>query len=50
MKTVLATLLVSALCGVSTAHAQGYPTKPIRMIVPYTPGGSIGHCRPPGRR
>ena len=41
MKTVLASLLVSALCGVSTVHAQGYPTKPIRMIVPYTPGGSI---------
>jgi tripartite-type tricarboxylate transporter receptor subunit TctC len=41
MKTVLASLLVSALCGVSTVHAQSYPTKPIRMIVPYTPGGSI---------
>ena len=25
MKTVLASLLVSALCGVSTAHAQAYP-------------------------
>ena len=38
--TVLGTL---ALAGVSAAQAQGaasYPNKPIRLIVPFTPGGS----------
>jgi tripartite-type tricarboxylate transporter receptor subunit TctC len=31
-------LCVSLACG--TASAQTYPSKPIRMIVPFTPGGS----------
>lgn len=34
------TLLVSALLAFATAvQAQSYPTKPIRWVIPYTPGG-----------
>ena len=34
-------LLVMALvlASLGLAHAQGYPNKPIRMVVPYPPGG-----------
>jgi tripartite-type tricarboxylate transporter receptor subunit TctC len=39
-------LAMAALCGLisagAPAHAQSYPTRPIKMIVPFPPGGPIG--------
>jgi hypothetical protein len=40
MKILKAGLLAAALATLSvSALAQSYPTKPIRWVVPYTPGG-----------
>ena len=39
MKTVLAFILCTAL----SAFAQSYPSKPIRLIVPFPPGGAVDY-------
>ena len=33
-------LLVTSIAIAQTAFGQGYPNKPIRLIVPFGPGGS----------
>ena len=40
-KYIAAALLfaASALHGADVAHAQGYPNKPIKMVVPFPAGG-----------
>jgi tripartite-type tricarboxylate transporter receptor subunit TctC len=39
MSTTLRTLAVLAvLLGATAAHAQAWPAKPVRWIVPYPPG------------
>ena len=32
-------IAIIALLAANTAHAQVFPTKPVRMVVPYAPGG-----------
>ena len=36
-----ASAFVLALVGATTAHAQSWPSKPIELIVPWTPGGGV---------
>jgi tripartite-type tricarboxylate transporter receptor subunit TctC len=39
-KCILTTLVLASLLPV-TASAQGYPTKPVRVVVPLVPGGNL---------
>ena len=38
-RQLLGSAVVLCLAAVPLAHAQGYPTKPVRLVVPYPPGG-----------
>src|SRR5690606_30426402 len=40
-KTLLASLIAVGTLGASAAHAQTYPSKPIRLIAPFLPGGTV---------
>jgi tripartite-type tricarboxylate transporter receptor subunit TctC len=40
LKTLLCTALAATGLAAGPAHAQDWPSKPIKIIVPYTPGGS----------
>lgn len=37
----LALCAAALVCGASVAQAQGFPTKPVRIVVPYPAGGSV---------
>jgi tripartite-type tricarboxylate transporter receptor subunit TctC len=41
MKPVIRLSIALALLGAAAAHAQSFPTKPVRIVVGFTPGGGV---------
>ena len=41
MRKIAGALAAVALCAAMTAHAQNYPSKVVRVVVPYPPGGTV---------
>jgi len=41
MKAVLRGLALATMISMQAAHAQTYPQKPVKIIVPYAPGGGV---------
>ena len=41
MKRFTPALVVLAAFGIPAAYAQSYPTKPVRLVVGFTPGGGV---------
>ncbi len=39
--TMIAIIAVTLLCGIEAVHAQAYPTRSIRFVAPYVPGGGV---------
>ena len=38
---MIAIIAVTLLCGIEAVHAQAYPTRSIRFVAPYVPGGGV---------
>ena len=52
-RQLIALVLAVTLAGVTNASAQGYPSRPVTIIVPLAPGGStdvIGRIMADGMR
>lgn len=40
IRTILAAFVLSLTCGICSAQTPSYPSRPLRLIIPFPPGGS----------